>query len=322
MTRCSIIIRAYNEEEHVGKLLEGIAAQSVSDREIILVDSGSTDATVAIASHYPVRVVKIDPDEFTFGRSLNEGCRQAAGEYLIFASAHVYPVYPDWIEQLIEPFADPAVALVHGRQRGDESTKFSERRLFSKMYPVDSVHCQDHALCNNANAAIRQGLWEAHPYDESLTGLEDLAWATWASSEGHCISYNAKAEVVHVHAENSHQVYSRYKREAIALKRIHPEERFGRVDFLRLASANIVRDSIAALRERIFSRVIGSILRFRTLQFWGTYRGFALSGPVTTSMKEAFFYPSSPVPSQGDDRGEIEAIAYQELAVGQDDGVG
>jgi glycosyltransferase involved in cell wall biosynthesis len=46
---CSIVIRAYNEEKHIGRLLEGIKQQTLKDVEVILVDSGSTDSTVAIA---------------------------------------------------------------------------------------------------------------------------------------------------------------------------------------------------------------------------------------------------------------------------------
>ena len=45
---CSIVIRAYNEEKHIGRLLEGIKQQTLKDVEIILVDSGSTDRTLAI----------------------------------------------------------------------------------------------------------------------------------------------------------------------------------------------------------------------------------------------------------------------------------
>ena len=66
--QCSVVIRAYNEAEHLGRLLDGIAHQSSQDVELILVDSGSTDGTVPIAESYGARIVRIEPDEFTFGR--------------------------------------------------------------------------------------------------------------------------------------------------------------------------------------------------------------------------------------------------------------
>jgi glycosyltransferase involved in cell wall biosynthesis len=106
---CSIIIRAYNEEKYIGRLLEGIKQQTVQDVEIILVDSGSTDKTVAIAESFGAKVVHIPSAEFTFGRSLNFGVKSAAREFIVIASAHVYPVYPDWLETLLRPFQDEQV---------------------------------------------------------------------------------------------------------------------------------------------------------------------------------------------------------------------
>ena len=49
---CSIVIRAYNEAQHLPRLLEGIHRQTVKDVEIILVDSGSTDGTEAIVKRF------------------------------------------------------------------------------------------------------------------------------------------------------------------------------------------------------------------------------------------------------------------------------
>ena len=65
---CSIIIRAYNESQHLGRLLEGIKQQTIQDVDVILVDSGSTDSTVEIAESYGARIVRIPSAEFTFGR--------------------------------------------------------------------------------------------------------------------------------------------------------------------------------------------------------------------------------------------------------------
>ena len=98
---CSIVIRAFNEGQHLGRLLEGIRHQTLQDAEIILVDSGSTDETLSIAASYGVKIVHIKPEEFTFGRSLNMGVNAATHELVVIASAHVYPIYPDWLERLL-----------------------------------------------------------------------------------------------------------------------------------------------------------------------------------------------------------------------------
>ncbi len=289
--RCSIVIRAFNEEKHIGRLLSGILQQSLRPLEIVLVDSGSSDATLSIAAQFPVRVVHIRPQEFSFGRSLNRGLSAAQGEFAVLASAHVYPVYADWLEQLLRPFADAQVALTYGRQQGDEASRFSERQVLAKWFPERSDPRQAHPFCNNANAAVRLALWRTHAYDEELSGLEDLAWATWAMAQGHTLAYVAEAPVVHVHEESPAMVYNRYRREAMALKAIHPAERFHLWDFLRLYPANVIGDMGQALRGRRLWREAWGILWFRWMQFSGTYRGFAHAGPLSGNLKQIFYYP-------------------------------
>ena len=310
--RCSVVIRAFNEEKHIGRLLSGILQQTIRPIDVILVDSGSTDATLAIASRFPVRVLSIRPEEFSFGRSLNLGCAQAMGEFIVTASAHIYPVYPDWLEQLLQPFADPQVGLVYGRQRGDATTRYSEHQILAKWFPAVSLPRQSHPFCNNANAAIRRALWLQRPYNEDLPALEDLEWAAWALGQGHALSYRAEAEVVHVHDESRRAVFNRYRREAMALKRIHPQEHFRLLDFFRLFASNVVSDAWHALHDGVLSRRLWEILWFRWAQFWGTYRGFALSGALTGQLKQAFYYPRPLARVSEPSRRPVMPIEYRE----------
>ena len=289
--RCSVVVRAYNEAKHIGRLMEGIRQQTLEDSEIVLVDSGSTDDTAAIAQKYGAKIVRIRPEEFTFGYSLNKGIEAASGEIIVIASAHVYPVYPDWIEQLLVPFGNPQVALVYGKQRGTTTTQFSEHQVFARWFPDVSDFQQGHPFCNNANAAVRRELWARHRYDETLTGLEDLAWAKWTLGQGFHLAYIAEAEIIHVHDEVPHQVYNRYRREAIAFKRIFPEERFTLWNFLRLTTSNTLADCFQALQQRNFRVHWRDIAVFRFNQFWGTYRGYRQAGPVTAQLRDTFYYP-------------------------------
>jgi glycosyltransferase involved in cell wall biosynthesis len=307
---CSIIIRAYNEEKHLGRLLEGIRHQTLKDVQVILVDSGSTDSTAAIAESYGARVVKICPEEFTFGRSLNYGIKSATRELIVIASAHVYPVYPDWLETLLHPFEDERVALTYGKQRGPGPAKFSEQQIFHQWYPDASERNQSTAFCNNANAAIRKSLWEKNNYDETLTGLEDLAWADWAKEQGHAIAYIAEAEIIHVHNETPRGVFNRYRREAMAFKRIHPESHFNLYDFARLTLTNILSDIWHAMRERVLLKNLAPIFWFRFMQFYGTRSGYRDSSAVTPQLRETFYYARGRKPKDGMKR-DVEPIQYK-----------
>jgi rhamnosyltransferase len=308
---CSLVIRAYNEEKHLGRLLEGIQRQTLQDCEIILVDSGSTDSTVSIAESVGARVVHIPPGEFTFGRSLNLGIQAARHELIVIASAHVYPVYPDWLESLLRPFQDPRVGLAYGKQRGPENAWFSEQQIFLQWYPDASLFRQPTSFCNNANAAIRRALWQQNPYDENLTGLEDLAWGKWLQAQGYAISYVAEAEIIHVHNETPSGVFNRYRREAMAFKRIHPEAHFNLYDFVRLTAANILSDLWHAARQRALLRNLASIFWFRLAQFRGTLLGYRDSGLLTPQLRETFYYARGRKPAPGGAR-DVEPIRYRE----------
>jgi len=291
MRHCSIVIRCCNEDRHIGRLLDGIFQQTVQDVEVIVVDSGSTDRTLEIASGYPVRILNIRPSEFSFGRSLNRGCREATKEFIVIASAHVYPVYDSWIESLIAPFADPQVALVYGKQRSNDRSKYSERQILLRWFPEGSDFNQRHPFCNNANSVIRRSLWEKMPYDEDLTGLEDVDWANRSIQAGYKIAYSADAEVIHVHDESPSRIYNRYRREAITFKRIFPHERFHVGNFLGLFINNVISDYVHAFDDGLLLPNLMSIPMFRFMQFWGTYRGFAQRGPVSSQLRNVFYYP-------------------------------
>lgn len=312
--KISVVIRAYNEEAHIGRLLLGITAQRQKPHEIILVDSGSTDRTVEIARRFDVRVVPIDKHEFTFGRALNRGCAAASGDVLLFASAHVYPVYDTWLEKLVVPFTDDRVALVYGRQVGNEVTKFSEHQIFARWFPALSTCPQRSYFCNNANCAVRLSKWTEQPYDETLTGLEDLAWAKAAQAAGNWIAYVADAPVAHVHDETWEQIQNRYRREAIAMRAIDPHAKFTAFDFLKLLQRNVLTDCRAAWRQGVLQENVTAIARFRYNQLLGTYRGYNDPPEVSAELKKRFYYPTrSGEPQPGEGVLEQHLIDYEAL---------
>ncbi len=290
----SLVIRCLNEEAHIGRLLSGVRMQTRSPDQVVLVDSGSTDATLAIASAVmDIEVVRIHPEDFSFGRALNLGMEAVTSDLAVLASAHVYPVYDTWLDSLVLPLDnDPVVALSYGRQVVPPAGRLSEAQLLLQWFPQKSTPRQHHPFCNNANAAIRTSLWQEMPYDEDLTGLEDLAWAQAALAEGYLLSYVADAPIVHVHDESFSQITNRYRREAIAHRQIFHDQRMSALTAARLGTANIARDLAASKRQGGIRKHARGIVGFRAAQFLGAYQGFAQQGPATELLKRRFYYPS------------------------------
>ena len=307
---CSVVIRAYNEGKHIARLLEGIKQQTLKEVEVILVDSGSTDETVSIAESYGAKIVHITPEEFTFGRSLNYGVRAARGKFIVNVSAHCYPLYPDWLEQLIKPFENENLAVSYGKQRGGETNWYSEHQFFKQYFPDISQPRQGHPYSHNANAAIRRSLWEKNPYNEQLTGLEDLAWSSWAMAQGYDIAYTAEAEIIHLHDEKPAQVHNRYRREAIAMKEILPQSHFSLWNFIRLWLSSTYSDLLQAKREQVLNKNWQSILWFRFLQYLGTYQGYNYSGKIDAQLHQRFYYPPGILSEKSPAPRPVEPIKY------------
>lgn len=289
----AVLVRARNEAQHLPKLIEGLAKQTVAASEIILVDSGSTDATVEIASSAGWKIIHLDPQDFTFGKSLNTGFEHCTSEIVVIISAHVYPTRKDYLEVITRQVTPSGMTIAYGRQVGDERTKFSEKVLMSKWFPSERIPDQGHAFTNNANACVPRALWEKLRYNEALTGLEDIDFSMRVLALGGSIVYEEEAEIVHVHEEAYREVAKRYKREAIAYKVIYPGERMTWVGALRLALRNAWRDLVEAANERVLNQVWMSILRFRFSQFYGAWRGFRQAGNPDSELMRRMYYPPS-----------------------------
>lgn len=290
----SIVIRTYNEERYLDRLLSRIAEQKsdLVEIETVIVDSGSTDATLEIAQRHQCRITHIKQSDFTFGRSLNVGCEFADGDFLIFVSGHCIPVGDDWVHELVKPLADNLAGYSYGRQQGKETTKFSEYQHFEKFFPRYSKIPQQGYFCNNANAAISRELWQRYRYDEELTGLEDMYLAKQLVADGGRVAYVSSASVYHIHDESWSQLKTRYEREAIALQKIMPEVHFQLSDFFRYLLTGLLNDFSVALAQKQLLKKASGIFMFRLMLYWGTYRGNHEVRKLSAEMKRKYFYPT------------------------------
>jgi len=288
----SVIIRTFNEGNYLQELLDCINRQDVGDLlcEIIIVDSGSADNTLAIASKNNVIIQHISKKDFTFGRSLNVGCAKAMGKYLVFISGHCIPVDNSWLLNLIQPIIQNRAMYTYGKQIGGTGTKFSETQVFAKYYPNDTKSIQTDYYCNNANSALLRSEWEKYKFNEQLTGLEDLYLAKKIFENGSRTVYVPSSSVYHIHNETWRKVKNRYEREAIALRKIMPEIHVHFSDFIYFFFSSVLLDYSIAIKEKGLRSEILPIILYRFMQYWGVYRGNHLHRVMSERIKHKYYY--------------------------------
>ena len=291
--RLSIVVRTLNEAKHLEDLLKAISSQLTEGlgHEVVIVDSGSTDATLEIAEHHGCLVKHIAREDFSFGRSLNIGCNAASGDILVITSGHCVPVDELWLQRLCQPLLEGEADYTYGRQVGGGNTRYSEHRIFSKYYPDSPESMQSVYYCNNANAALSQSVWEKYRFDEELTGLEDMALAQRLVQDGGRVAYVNGASVYHFHDEAWSQVRRRFEREAIALQQIMPQVHVSPFDAARYIVSSVWRDWIAAIREGVWFSHCVEIIQYRWNQYLGTFIGNHQHRRLSHAEKERYFFP-------------------------------
>ncbi len=219
MAQASIVIRTYNEQQILPRTLAALRTQTFQNYRLIVVDSGSTDHTVAIAKEFHgVRLVEVAHSEFTFGRGLNLGiaASESDTEFVAILSAHAIPVSHDWLENLLEPMLSSAeVVGVFGKQIPLEEhlsnpvVRALEKYGYPEYFGDDAYGTKENHRFSNTNSAIRMSAWRALPFDEQAEFAEDQIWAHEMLSQGHSIAYEPGAIVYHSHPDSYRRYYQR-----------------------------------------------------------------------------------------------------------------
>lgn len=115
--KVSVIVPVYNAQLHLRQCIDSIISQTLTDIEIILVDDGSTDSSLAILNEYAQkdsRVTVLTQENKFAGAARNAGKAIAQGKYLVFWDSDDY-FFPDALLHMYEQCeADDADMCVCG----------------------------------------------------------------------------------------------------------------------------------------------------------------------------------------------------------------
>jgi len=219
--KLTVIIPTLNAGRYLSNLIERLSSQTVSEKEIIVIDSASDDDTAGIARSFGVTVKSITRREFNHGRTRNVAADEASGEYLAFLTQDALPVDGQLLENLIAPLEnDGRIAASYGRQIAYEHAYLIEKFIRGFNYPEESLtkeKCDIPALgvktffCSNACAAYRSDVFRTLGGFRGDTIMnEDMEYFYRAVMAGYKVHYAADARVWHSHNYTFFEQFRRY----------------------------------------------------------------------------------------------------------------
>jgi rhamnosyltransferase len=226
----SVIVRAKDKERTIERTLSALRRQTI-ESELIVVDSGSQDATVAIARRWCDQLLEIEPAEFTYGRALNLGASIATAPVHFAVSAHCVPGRRDWIARALDHYQRADVAGAYGNRTHPDG------RPLTGAFLQDAAHARAHPYWGFSNHASswRASVWRAFPFDETLDAAEDKEWALRVEDDGWLIAFDPAlwVDMSHVWRDGAVPLYRRRRREARALQTFTPLPPYGACELLR-----------------------------------------------------------------------------------------
>ena len=180
MSQVSIIIPTLNEEICLGRSLRHLSILDPPVREVLVVDGGSEDQTIAIAQKLGARVLTANQR----GRSLqmNLGAEAATGDILCFLHADTF-VPDDLVAVIEETLADQTVAGggFISLMTGSQTTRWGiSLHNYLKTYYAPLLF-RPHLFVKGLRLLFgdqvmfcrRQDFWECGGFDNSLPILEE-----------------------------------------------------------------------------------------------------------------------------------------------------
>jgi rhamnosyltransferase len=220
MTRphVSIVIPTRNAGERLDHLLAAVRSQAGDfTSELVAIDSGSTDGTLARLKAAGAAVLEVPAETFNHGQTRNQALARCAGVFAILLVQDAVPTSRGWLAALIAPLVrDAPVAGTFARQvpcahASRVTAHYLERWIaaqseprtvgpltreaFARLSPRERL-----AACafDNVCSCVRLSVWRDHPF-AATTIAEDLEWARDVLLAGYRLTYVPGAVVQHSH---------------------------------------------------------------------------------------------------------------------------
>ena len=214
-----VLVPTYNPGLQIwGQWVHALQTQNCKPLQVVVVDSGSTDGSLALSQQAGFTVFHTQAAHFNHGATRQWALDQAlqaapkVPEYVVLLTQDALLADHNALQDLISAFQNPMVAAVYGRQLPKPDATWLEAHARTFNYPGVSrtVQWQDKerlgiktCFLSNSFAAYRlKALQQIGGFPSNLPLGEDTYSAAQLLKEGHHIAYQATASVYHSHNYN------------------------------------------------------------------------------------------------------------------------
>ncbi len=182
LMRVSIVLTVLNEGDGMAELLEALLGQTANFDEIVVVDGGSRDETMALLTAYRAKDIRIKlhvDRGVNIARGRNLAIARALGDVIAVTDGGCRPDR-DWLRELLAPLeSDPLVGAVGGRFVPVTETRFE---YYSGVMSIPDLASESQrGMFYGRSSAFRKQLWErVGGYPEWLYTAEDTLFAIGA----------------------------------------------------------------------------------------------------------------------------------------------
>jgi glycosyltransferase involved in cell wall biosynthesis len=227
----SVIIPVLNGERTIKECLHSLIGMDYprGQREILVVDNGSTDRTIDIIKRYPVRCVVETRQGASYARNL--GIEVSNGQILAFTDADCI-VTTGWLRELVRGFDDEEVGVVAGEVVAFPPKTPAERYTAIRKptwHERTLAHPETPWFVTGSVAVRREVIDEVGCFDPVFVGAGcediDFSWRFFQRSRFK-LNHRPKAIVFHRHRSSSRELFKQYfsyGHGQNVLKRKHPQ---------------------------------------------------------------------------------------------------
>jgi len=178
----SVVIPTYNEERNIANLLRDIENLDYENKEIIVIDDGSTDRTREILKEHD-NVKSIFLSHRGVAHALNAGFKEATGDFIYQVAANCTIKNSNLIRDMIKNFTSPSIVAVWSALEVGNKDKFFPSLMDAAKRLNPSY------LYGGSSVMFRADFIKKHPYDEGrgFTGADFEMREKISESEFNCV---------------------------------------------------------------------------------------------------------------------------------------